>query len=280
MKVTTARMALFAAVAAGATAWSGTGAGAAPGVQPATETGEYQQIIDRYGEALVAVKLVLKFEGGGFGEGGERETETVGVMIDPKGVVMCSSLKTGGVPNRGGDMPTITPTDVKVLIADDAEGKPAKLITRDSELDLAWVKIDEPGEKPYVHVDLSKSESAVLGQRLFALDRMGKFFDRAPVISEGRVRGVAHRPRELYIPTEALVSDLGLPVFNAEGVVVGIVIVQVPDPESIGAGGGLFGEDGARPMILPAAEALKATQRALEAEAKPKEPKPAEAPPK
>ena len=69
-------------------------------LQPA-DSAEYQRIIDRYGDALVAVKLVLKFEGGGFGDGGERETETVGVMIDPKGIVMCSSLKTGGMPNQG-----------------------------------------------------------------------------------------------------------------------------------------------------------------------------------
>jgi hypothetical protein len=226
------------------------------------DAADYQKLIDDYAGTIVTVKFVLKIDGGG-GEG-DHETETVGVMIDAKGIVLCSSIKTGGFAGMmGGGGPTVTPTDVKVLVGDDTEGKKATMLTRDSELDLAWIKIDEPGDKPYKHVDLSGAVVASIGQRVFAVDRMGKFFDRATVISEGRIRGITEKPRRLFVPTDALVSDLGLPVFTVDGKIVGVTIVQFPDPESVGTGGGADGQ-GARAMVLPADEVAKATKRAME----------------
>jgi S1-C subfamily serine protease len=224
----------------------------------------FSSLLAEKAPALVTIKFVLKVKmaGGGF-FGGDREsdTELTGLMIDPAGLVLCSSSSMSGNPammrRLGG---TATPSDIKVLIGDDTEGVPAELIARDTELDLAWVRIKQPRSEPYAHVDLSQGVAATLGQPVYSVNRLGKFFDRAPLISEGRIGGGARKPRRLYLPVN-LAGDLGLPVFTASGQVIGVFVMQRPDPEE--SDGGTFGGGGAR-AILPAEDVLKATRRALE----------------
>src|SRR5437867_7710551 len=45
--------------------------------------------------ALVTVKFVLKIKFGGHDQ--ERETEITGIMMDPKGLILCSSQQVGGI---------------------------------------------------------------------------------------------------------------------------------------------------------------------------------------
>lgn len=242
----------------------------------------YKQIMENAGPALVTVKFVLKVEGGSadFMQGlNDQEMETTGLLIDGKGLVVCSNLQMGGyysLMSRGGG-PTVTPNDVKVLIGDDTEGKKAKVLTRDTELDLAWVKLDEDSTTELKHVDMSKGATASAGTKVFLIQKMAKFFDRALAITEGKVTGMTEKPRKLLAPSKALASareDLGMPVFNSAGTVVGMVVLQIPDQESME--GDTSGDLGGGPMILPAAEVVKATARALEAAAKSADAKPAE----
>jgi len=242
----------------------------------------YKKIMDQAGPALVTVKFVLKIDGGEqMGGPSEQEMESTGFLIDGKGLVICSNFQVGGyfsmMARNGG--PTATPTDVKILIGDDTEGKKATVISRDTELDLAWVKLDEESTSDLKHIDMSSGVEAPTGTRVLLLGRMAKFFDRAMSISEGKISGVTEKPRKLLSPTKPLVSsrdDLGMPVFNSDGGVVGMVVIQLPDPESME--GDATGSLGGGPMILPAAEIVKATKRALEAAAKPTEAPKADAP--
>jgi hypothetical protein len=245
--------------------------------RPDDDEAIYQKVLDTSGPTLVTVKFVLKVEGGGaeFGGFGDQEMETTGILIDAKGLVLCSNFQLGGaysMMSRGGG-PTVTPSDVKILIGDDTEGKKAKVLTRDTELDLAWVKLDEPSSTDLKHIDMEKGVEPKVGARIWLLARLGKFFDRAPVVNEGKIRGVTEKPRKLFTPSNTIVAardDLGMPVFNADGAILGIVVIQFPDEESMDAAAG--GDMGGGPMILPAAEIVKATKRALEAADKPADP--------
>jgi len=235
-------------------------------VAGAAEKTEYEKLIADQSAAFVTVKFMLKVEGG-FGDG-EDESEITGVMIEPDGLVLCSNGALGG-SRFFRRMGSIRPTDIKVLIGDDTEGLPAKLVARDSELDLAWVRLDQPGEKPFPHLDLTKAASPSVGHRLLALRRMGKFFDRAFVASDGKVCGKVRKPRELYVPGGGLEVERGMPVFAEDGRVVGVVITQMPDAEEMQGGYRALmlsgGRDMFSSMILPAAEVLKATERAKKA---------------
>lgn len=232
----------------------------------------YQKLVAERGAAVVTVKFVLKIEAGGMGEDAEQETEVYGVMIDPKGLVLMSNSELDGFAGmmrrfRGGSF-TTTPKDLKVLIGDDTEGMPGKVLARDTELDLAWIQIEKPGDKPLAHIDPAKGVKANLGDRLLALEKMGKYFDRAPVVQEVRVGAVTSKPRPTYVFTGGFIAGRGVPVFTVGGEFVGMTTLLVPSAEEMEGGalrssmGGYFGTS---PKILPASELVTATKRAREA---------------
>jgi len=230
----------------------------------AAEPRHYANLATEKSSAYVSVKFVLKKQGR-FGNQ-ENEGEAAGIMIDPSGLVLCSNSAVGGSSffSRFG---SATPTDLKVLIGNDTEGLDAELLARDSELDLTWVRIKEPGDKTFAYLDLSKAATPTLGQPLMALRKMGKYFGRAVVVSEGRLAGKTSKPRKLFVPGGGLDLEPGLPVFTLGGRVVGIVVIQMPDKEEMGGDFLAFrgmARDIAGGLILPAADVLKATRRAEE----------------
>lgn len=213
--------------------------------------------------SLVTVKFVMKIKMGGNDR--EQEGEVTAVMIDPKGIVLCSNTQLGGISAMMRRMMQsdirVTPSELKVLIGDDTEGIDAELVARDSELDLAWVRIKDPGDKTFDAVDLADSETAKIGQRIMTVRRMSRFFARTIVLGEGRVAGIAKKPRELYIPDGNVGAALGLPIYAANGKILGVTIIQMPDSADMG-GPSRF-QDAAALVILPAADVAKATKRAL-----------------
>lgn len=258
--------ALFAsALLAGASVCAAPCLASAPAAPaPAASEPDFSKLVTEKSIALVTIKFVMKIETGA-GQDQEQETEVTGCMIDAKGLILCTNLQMGGIPPQlakrmGGGNFTLTPTKIKVLIGDDADGVDAKLIARDSDLDLAWVRIDKPADKPYTFVDFAKAADAKLGQNLLILDRLGKLFDRAPVVTEIRVGAVLKKPRHLFYPSGVL-SRYGVPVFGDDLKSVGFAVIQNPSAEDEEADN----ERGDRQqlVVLPAAEVVSATERAL-----------------
>jgi S1-C subfamily serine protease len=260
------------ALAAGVCFTPATHAMAAPARPAADEVGAtYKKLMDTVGPALVTVKFVMKFDGGPMGgdEAG-RDVETTGLMMEAGGLVLVSNAKMGGMASRMGM--TANPTSIKVLIGDDTEGLKAKILARDSDLDLCWIQVDdEKGKgKTFTAVDFAASTTAAVGDKLFVVERMGKFFDHALSVDEGRVGGNTKKPRPLMIPAGFGGSQremLGAPMFGADGKVVGWNILQMPDKEDM-EGGEQGGEGSFGILLLPAAEVVKATVRGKEMAAK------------
>lgn len=240
-----------------------------------------QKLLKEKSPLIVTVKFQLKMSMGG--EEQSSETELAGVMIDPKGIVLCSNTQMGGyagmmsrmMPEEMRGNLSIRPTDIKVIVGEDEEGVEAKLLARDSELDLAWIQIKEPGDKKYTALDLSKSAPAELGDKLSWVWRLGKHFDRAELVGEAQVVGATKKPRELLIPSG--VTHYGVPVFNASGELVGVTALQMPGASDMGGNpmemmGMMMGNaEMMAAMILPASTVAKATARALEGGGKPEE---------
>jgi S1-C subfamily serine protease len=244
----------------------------------AGESPDFERLLADKAPVLVSVKFVLKVSMGSMmGGDQENETEITGVMIDAKGLILCSNTQLGGftaimkrmMGSMGGSI-SATPTDLKVLIGEDEDGMEAELLARDTELDLAWIRIKEPGDKVFDHVDFAKAAKPTVGQRVFAVRRLGKFFGRAPSVVDGNIGGSTDKPRDLYIPTGAIGTAMGLPVYTMDGRVVGVTIMQAPDAEDAGMNPMAMlsqmsnMQDMFSGLILPAKDVAKATKRALE----------------
>jgi len=255
---------------------------AAAAVRPpvATQDGIAKVIAER-AAALVTVKFVLAVEGGPGGEN-ELEAEAGGLMIDGTGLVLVSNLEMGGSPGR--QRARAQAKNIKVLIGDDTEGVDAKLIGRDSELELAWVQIDTPADKAYAAVDLAKGATGKdaggagdagvvgivkVGDTLVGLDRMNKYYDRALVAFTTQVGGLTKKPRNLIIPAGGKIEWIGLPLFTVSGEFAGISVLQPigadeEDPSAMRNMGRTAGFDRGL-KVMPAAEIAASTARAVEA---------------
>jgi S1-C subfamily serine protease len=231
----------------------------------AEEVLPYEAFAKQHIGAYVIVKFVLKMQSDS--DSYEHEAEISGLMISDTGLVLCASSQLGA-PRYMRRYGTATPTDLKILIGEDTEGVAAKVTARDTELDLAWVQIKDAGKKKFEFLDLAKSVVPATGSKLMFMRKMAKYFDRATIVTEGKLVGRTHKPRELLVPGGGMNLDSGLPVYDAKGEVVGIVVLQLPDDEELQSNPMAFagiGRDVSNGLILPAPEVVKATARALKA---------------
>ncbi len=267
-----------AGVAVGTTVIATSGAAMPAGSPVAAQDGAaaaYKSIVEKVGPAMVSIKMVLKLEGMG---DEAQDAEVTGLMIDPKGMILVSNTMIGGMMKQF----TITPTNIRVLFEDDdagAEGISAKLVARDSELDLAWFQIDDEKAKDrtFKAIELASGDKPDLGDALYTPRRMDKFFDRMTFVSEGRVGGVTNKPRTLVVPSGFQVEPGG-PVFNASGQLVGVGAIILPseDDMDVNSFREIYGRTG--PLILPTSDIRSATERAKEIAAKAPADEPAAAP--
>jgi hypothetical protein len=251
----------------------------------AQENLSYQKLIEEKSPAFVTLKYLLQMGMAGE-ESEEMEIEITGVMMNAEGLIVCSNAAMGGPMGMvsrmmGGMMRSMgqelrmTPKDIKVFIGDAAEGLPAKLFARDTDLDLAWIQLDAAEGKKFDHIDFSKGATPTLGESIYWIRRLDKHFDRAIVVSEARIGGFVKKPREYYVPNTVLsasgTTSFGLPIFNSSGAVIGITVMHASDEDvdmdnPMGMMGQMFGmAEGLGGMILPAAEVIRATERAKEA---------------
>ncbi len=159
--------------------------------------------------ALVSVRYVLKVAT----SGAERELdgETICILIGADGLLLCSNNEMGGyvqlltqMMNRG-PMPAVvsTPKELRVLLGNDSKGLPAKVIARDSDRDLAWLRLDAvPAGLELQPIDLENHREAALGEPLYRLRRLDRFFGSVPIVESGVVGALADHPRKLLIAAD------------------------------------------------------------------------------
>jgi len=232
-------------------------------------------------EALVTVRFVLNVSMEGAGADQEFEGETTCLTIDPEGLILCSSTELGGYVGlmgrlMGSDAGSVSSAakEIEILPGDGGEGLAARLLVRDSDRDLAWLQLETEPETPLPFLDLSRVAELGLGGEFYLVRRMDKFFGRVPLVEEGTIGAVTEKPRHLLVPSRALAGGFGLPIFDADGGVVGVTVVQLPgaDDQLAGLLGGSMMflstavqlQDMVGGLVLPTSEVIRATELARE----------------
>lgn len=238
------------------------------------------QIVNAHQEALVTVKYVLSINLGQMagGQEQEQENELTCTMISADGLVICSNTVLTGsielikrIAGPSGSSISATPKDYKVLIGNSPDALDAEVVARDTELDLVWIRVTDPGDRSFAHLDIADSADAGLGDPMVIIRRTGSTFGRTPVASLNRIGGISSKPRKLYFPQALVMNGLGLPAFTADGSLIGLMVTQLPEETGNFSGGmGMLGadmtnlQDAVSGLILPIAEVARATERANE----------------
>jgi hypothetical protein len=252
----------------------------AAGGAPADIRATGRQLAKESASAILTVRLVISHKIGYEGQQsqeGERKNEISGTVISPDGLTMVplSEIDPSEMFRRmrsdGDKVSCETRVKDLKLILDKKTEIPATVVLRDPDLDLAFLRpIDKPKE-PMKYIDLAKNTTPELLQQVCVLARMGKVADQEIGVMTGEIQAIVSKPRTFYVPSAELASGgFGVPIFAADGTVVGVVLMRtLPGAAAQESGGDALA------IILPAADIKEIADQAPEKGAA--EPEPASA---
>ncbi len=223
-------------------------------------------VLEQHKAAVVTVRVVMETSSGG--RSYESQKEITGTVIDPSGLI-CTALSridpTSMVERmRGGELGdfNVQIKDVKILLEDGSEID-ARVVLRDKDWDLAFIRPLEQPEEPMAAVDLTQSGEPQILEQVVEVNRLGKAAGRVHAAVLHPIEAIIRKPRISYIPGyDSASSSLGTPMFSLDGKIVGISVIR-----SVKVSGGGMSymrgmPPGVVPIILRAEDILEAAQQA------------------
>jgi len=243
---------------------------------PADDQEKLAALLAKGRTGVVSVRAVLQVKGEVMGRAVDQELRANGhgAVVDGGGLVIAShSLLRpqlrfgGGRGGRGGGLGTAleglqtTPVSLKIVREGDETEHDAFLVATDTELGLVFLHLAEKPAAPWAAVAIEGDAAAAVGQRVLAVSRLGKAFDYAPFLQDGFVAGEVKKPRAAWILGGMnAAAVLGLPVYDLDGRVLGVLTTLTAEMDEGGERQGTF--------LLPTRAArtavLRATERAKE----------------
>lgn len=239
-------------------------------------------VMARWEKAVVTVELVVTMSMGESAEASEEmQSETIGVIVDPSGLVVVAHSAVDpaeavnsmmGDSGPGGETMRFSSTvkDVKFRLHDGQE-IPGEVALRDKDLNLAFLRPKPALTEKLPALNLADAASPDLVDEVVFLTRMGKVGNWVSGVSLERIQAKIEKPRLMYVPTD--VPEMGAPCFDLKGKVIGLSLMKVAGGDMMG-GFGPFSSPtsmGMLPVVLPADQVLEVAKQALQpqAEAKP-----------
>jgi S1-C subfamily serine protease len=196
------------------------------------DAGEWGEKLEEKAKSVVFLKFVLqeRINMGGQSRDRESRREALGVLIGADGLVLTANDHfdpEARFPRRMREQVEVSavPTDLKVSFGSEELEYEARLVARDSSLGVAFVQILDLKGREVTPVDLSTGAAVETGQLLFSATRLPREFDCAPILCRLIVTGKVEKPRSMWAISGQLPAP-ALPLFNLDGVAVGIISLQ------------------------------------------------------
>ncbi len=218
----------------------------APGARalPDAETIAGRLLVRRFADSIVTVKLtvILKVSvNSGTVPPTQTNVETNGTLVTPEGVTVASlnavdpkmifeSMRSQMNQNMSVYLDGSETKALRIRLADGTE-IPAKILGQDPTRDIVLIGPAKPAARTFTFVDLRQSPESVsvLGD-CFHLVRLSDAMQRTPVVRPGVITGIMERPsRRFLVSTDAYSDGLGCPMFDAQGLVLGICLRHLVD---------------------------------------------------
>jgi hypothetical protein len=184
----------------------------------------YRSLVAQHADAVVTIKFVMSVNSSGKEE--RIEDRTQGLVVGADGLLLIpdravsvdfSSMMQGGSDSSA---PVAKSSEFRVRLPGGDDWLPADLVTRDSQLGLAWLRLRNPPAK-LGFVDLSDGVQAEPGMVFFSLMRTSDEWGGVPVFRPGRVMGETRTPK-----TMLLVDGVPGLAFSADGHPMGYVDID------------------------------------------------------
>ena len=194
--------------------------------QSPEERAAARELITRRSDAVVMVLATVKsrMNIGGREATRDQSVQANATVLDPSGlaVMALSVLEPGEIANR-----TMGPGGLSTEVSDlrmrmsDGQEIAAKILLRDTDLDLVFIKPAEPPAAPIPAVDATSGVPALLDV-LVVLQRTGETTGWRPLATLSYVQMTVDRPRTYH--AISVTPSLGAAVFDTRGRFVGVIV--------------------------------------------------------
>lgn len=239
-----------------------------------------REVVRKWQAAIVNVRVVLKTRTSMAGrelQSSDETVEGIGTVIDPSGLMVMSlgvlnpgAMMTKLMGSMGGGMAdqkmeiTSEPTDLKMRLPDGRE-VPAKIVLRDEDLDLAFIRPVARLDAPLVAVNLADAATPAVLDQVVVLSRLGRVGGWAPGAALHDIGAIIERPRTFFVLGSPAAS-IGVPAFLPSGRIIGLLTLRQIDAGRPGMMSMVGGTEslGLLPVILPAADVLEISKQAVD----------------
>ena len=211
--------------------------------QTAEDRAAARAVVAKRADAVVTVLATIKVRVnvGGREQTGDQPAQANATIIDPSGLAVMSlqqiqpdDAMTRMYSRQGNHVEVTTDiSDMRIRMGDGRE-LPAKLVLRDEDLDLAFVRPTEPQSAPLPFVDATSARPQLL-DALTLIRRTGESTAWAPAAAFATVELVIDKPRTYYQVVILGGGGPGCPVFDNAGRFVGVLLMRDTGTKGAGA---------------------------------------------
>ena len=182
----------------------------------------YQSLTAKHAAAVVTVKFVMSVTTSGKEERLQDRTQALlvsadGLLLIPDRAVSIDFKQLMGSGKGQGPTPVAKSSEFRVRLAGSDDWLPADLVTRDTQLGLAWLRLrNAPAGLSFVNLD--ENVRAEPGMTFFSLLRTSDEWGGVPVFHPGFIMGETHTPKSVL-----LVDGMPGVAFSAAGQPMGYV---------------------------------------------------------
>jgi S1-C subfamily serine protease len=255
----------------------GAGVVSAAFAQTSDERAAARDVVARRADAAITVLGTLKGRVTRAGQdrpAPDQAVQATATLLDASGlaVLSLSSIDPGGFMGRNPAFAAAKVTletelsDVKMRLADGTE-LPAKIVLRDSDLDLLFVKPASPPAAPLPNVDKGSATFSALDP-VVVVQRFQELAGWRAAGTLGTVEMVVEKPRRFYLVAITTTgTTLGSAVYDLKGQFGGIIALRAsPDARHNalnGMAGTMLQTFGGVPVLVPASDIRDVASQAV-----------------
>ncbi|MCC6143656.1 MAG: trypsin-like peptidase domain-containing protein, partial [Candidatus Hydrogenedentes bacterium] len=179
--------------------------------------------------AVITLQTIVEVSFGG--QSRESEGEATGTIIQDDGLTIMSltaldpTTMYENMGQQGGNVVSKV-SSVTMLMGDGSE-VPAKVILRDKDLDIAFVRPLNKPEAPLPFIDISNAGQPQLLDQIVVLMQLGQVGRREHAVMVDRIESILAKPRTLYVSADYRSrSFISSPGFTLDNQFVGLGVMR------------------------------------------------------
>jgi hypothetical protein len=246
--------------------------------QTQEERAAARDLLTKRADAVVTVRATVKMRGMPGPGGAEAMEDTVqanAVVLDGTGLTVTALSQLdpsdmlmrfmSGMPGAPEIKLSVDHSNIRIRLSSGQE-VPARIVLRDKDLDLMFLRPAAAPASPMVSVDMTAPAKAQAADLVLVVQRFGEMTGWKPGVSFGSVQAVVEKPRLLYVIAAGTSGGggLGSAVFDTGGRFLGLIVMRSQSTGRPGMFSMMQGTEGAGmlPVVLPVEEIAELAKQA------------------